>query len=237
MTAGRRLVYVTTLIASMASAPLARADERILQLGGGIAFDALGSYDLGAELGGASRHSDLGPGTLGAVLQAGVLVTRDLTLGGEARIAVGGLVGTDERYFGTREQIGSTLSVDAKLNVGWTAARRGPWAGQLGADIGIERMIESTGAGSVHLEAIVGGPWVGLALGHVVLQLRGDVHVPVHGLISDQASGDPRGAFYSGGVRLLYVFGVGPRIGPRIDPSVGPPAPPAPYTGPPGALP
>lgn len=206
------LIRVAVVLVALA-ATSAHADRRLIEIGGGIAFDALGSYDVGKELGGAAVHDDLGPGTLGAYAMGGVWLTPALSLGLEGTLSIGGLVHTDERYFGGRSTVGSTLTVSSKLVAGWRGLERGHLAGRAGIDVGAERMSEATGAGSVHLDSIVGGPWLGVELGRfVVVQLRADLHVPVRAEITGQGHGDPSGVVWSGGVRVAVVFGVGPRL-------------------------
>lgn len=194
------------------AATTADADRRLLEIGGGIAFDALGHYDVGKELGGDAVHDDLGPGTLGVYVTGSAWIAPRWSLGLEGTLSVGGLVKTDERYFGGRSTVGSTLTVSSKLVAGWRGLELGRFAGRVGADLGVERMSEATGAGSVHLDSLVAGPWLGVELGRFVLvQLRADLHVPVRAEISDQADGDPSGVFWSGGVRVAVQFGVGPK--------------------------
>lgn len=184
----------------------------MFEIGGGIAFDALGRYDVGKELGGAAVHDDLGPGTLGVYATGSVWLAPRWSIGLEGTLSIGGLVRTDERYFGGRSNVGSTLTVSSKVVAGWRGLEHGRLAGRAGVDLGVERMSEASGAGSVHLDAIVGGPWLGVELGRfVMVQLRADLHVPVRAEISDQADGDPSGVVWSGGVRVAVQFGVGPR--------------------------
>src|SRR5262245_52173062 len=93
------------LIVSTASAESMHA----IELGGGLDFAILGSYDVGESLGGMAERNDLGPGTLGLFVIVEVPVAPALRIGGEAGLAAGGLVRTDERYFGMASDVGSTL--------------------------------------------------------------------------------------------------------------------------------
>lgn len=190
----------------------ARADDRPLELGAGVSLDLLGKYDVGAHLGSAPRGNDLGPATLGGFVYGGARVGPELVVGAEAGLAIGGLVRTDERYFGGRSALGASLNVNAKLVLGWIGPREGTRRWRVGGDLGLERLVESTEAGSVTLDAAVGGPWFGVELGdHVVLQLRTDIHAPITANIGDYLTGDPGGVFYSVGVRALFVLGAGAR--------------------------
>jgi hypothetical protein len=204
-------------------------DRRLVELGAGAAFDVLGSYDVGNRLGGAAVRNDLGPGTLGVYVAGGIWLTEAVIVGVEGTLSVGGLVRTDQRYYGEASNVGSTSTVSSKLTAGWRGLQHGRIAGRAGTDAGIERMSEATGAGFVHVDSIVGGPWIGVELGkHIVVQLRADLHVPIRAEISKQSSGDPSGVFFSGGVRAAFVFGVGPRLrtsaGTRAAPSAAPAA-------------
>ncbi len=206
-----RMLRIAIVLVALATA--AHAERRMIEIGGGVAFDVLGTYDVGKELGGAAVHDDLGPGTLGVYAAGGLWLTPALTVGIEGTLSVGGLVRTDERYFGGRSTVGSTLTVSSKLVAGWRGLERGHLAGRAGIDVGAERMSEATGAGSVHLDSIVGGPWLGVELGRfVVVQLRTDLHVPVRAEITGQSHGDPSGVVWSGGVRVAVAFGVGPTL-------------------------
>ena len=206
-------------------------DRRLIELGAGASFDVLGSYDVGKGLGGTAVRNDLGPGTLGIYLTGGLWLTHEIVLGIEGTLSIGGLVRTDERYFGASNNIGSTLTLSSKVVGGWRGLERGRLAGRAGVDAGMERMSEATGSGSVRVDAIVAGPWIGVEVGrHVVVQLRADLHVPVRAEISHQSSGDPSGVFWTGGVRAAFVFGVGPRLrtsdGTRAAPFAAPAATP-----------
>lgn len=196
----------------LAASSVAAADDRRFEVGGGSSLDVLGSYDVGEGLGRPAMRSDLGPATLGVFGYGGIWLTDAMTVGVEGTLSIGGLVRTDERYFAGRSNVGSTLTVSSKVIAGWLVLTRGWLAGRAGLDVGAERLSEATGAGSVHVDAIVGGPWIGADLGrHVIVQLRADVHVPVRAEISGQAHGDPSGVFGSAGLRVAYVVGLGHR--------------------------
>ena len=195
-------------------AGVARADHRrLVELGAGLSVDVLGSYDVGKALGGPAVRNDLGPATLGVFVSGGLWLTEAVTVGLEGTLAIGGLVKTDERYFGQTSNVGSSLTVSGKLVVGWRGLERGNLAGRAGVEAGVERMSEATGPGSVHLDSIVAGPWLGVDIGHfVTVQLHADLHVPVRAEITHQESGDPSGVFWSAGVRAAFTFGVGPKV-------------------------
>lgn len=189
----------------------AAAGERRFELGAGLGLDALGAYDVGEALGGPSVRDDLGPATFGFFFQGAVLVTSALSVGADATIAFGGLVRTDERYFGEHSATGSTVTASARGRLGWRPVVRPGLEAWVGVSAGMERMSEATGLGSVKLDSVVVGPWVGVALGAgFVVQLAAELHVPVHGEIGDEA-GDPTGAFVSGGIRLAWLYGFGRR--------------------------
>lgn len=220
---------IAILAVVLVSSPALADDRRQIELGVGLAFDVLGGYDVGKELGGPAVRSDLGPATLGVYVSGGIWISPTTLVGLEGTLAVGGLVRTDERYFETNSNVGSTLTVSSKLVAAWRFLERGKLAARAGLDAGIERMSEATSPGSVHLDSLVGGPWIGLDLGRFVqVQLRVDLHFPVRASISKQASGDPSGAFASAGVRVAFVFGVGPRLrtsaGSQAAPSAAPAA-------------
>jgi hypothetical protein len=182
--------------------------EADVEFGGGVDFTALGSFDVGESLGRMAERNDLGPATLGVFVTADVAVGSGVRLGGEAGIAIGGLVRTDERYFGNSSDIGSTLAVWLRGKVGWTALARPGKRVRLGGLLGIERLAEATPLGSVHLDSAVLGPWAALLIGRgVVAEVHADVHIPYRGNIGDQ-NGDPDGTFFGAGVRLAYVFGI-----------------------------
>jgi hypothetical protein len=183
--------------------------EAAFELGGGVDYTVLGSYDLGKALGEPAERSDLGPGTLGVVVTGDARVAPALRLGLEAGIAVGGLVKTDERYFGGSSNVGSTSTAWLRSKLGWTASTSPRLRLRVGGGVGIERMAEATGSGSVHLDSLVAGPWAALVIGRgLVAELRGDLHAPLRGKIDDRR-GNPDGVFFGAGVRLAYVFGIG----------------------------
>ncbi|MBL0220130.1 MAG: hypothetical protein IPQ07_40460 [Myxococcales bacterium] len=203
---------VTALALLMLTTTAAQADDRRFEVGGGTSFDLLASYDVAEGLGRPATGNDLGPGTLGFFGYGGFWITDALVVGIEGELAIGGLVRTDEHYFGSRSNVGSTLTVSSKLLAGARVLERGWVSGRVGGELGAARMSEATGEGSVHLDAIVAGPWIGVDLGrHVMVQLSGDLHVPVRAEISNQVHGDPSGVFLSGGVRVVYVVGLGHR--------------------------
>ena len=189
----------------------AEDDEAAFELGGGIDFTLLGSYDLGEGLGDPPERSDLGPGTLGVVVTGDARLSPALRLGVEAGIAVGGLVRTDERYFGGPSDVGSTATVWVRGRLGSTVMTRPGLRLRVGGGLGLERMSEATSGGSVRLDSLVAGPWAALLIGRgLVAELHGELHAPLRGEI-DYRSGDPDGLFFGGGVRLAYVFGIGSR--------------------------
>jgi len=186
-------------------------DEALFELGGGIDFTVLGSYDVAQGLGDPAERNDLGPGTLGVVLTGDVRIAPAIRLGAEAGIAIGGLVRTEERYFGSSSTVGSTATVWIRSKLGWTAIHRPGMGLRIGGGLGLERMSEATGAGSVQLDSIVAGPWAALLIGRgLIAELHGDLHAPYRGQIGDR-SDNPDGVFLAAGVRLSYVFGFGRR--------------------------
>jgi hypothetical protein len=190
----------------MLSAGVAAADDRA-ELGGGIDFTMLGTYDVGEALGGPAERNDLGPGTLGVFVGLDVPVA-PVRIGVDAGIAIGGLVRTDDRYFGGTSDVGSTLAVWLRGKVGWSPRARI----RIGGAVAVERFVEATGAGSVKLSSVVAGPWASIRLGRGVLaEVHADVHVPYRASIGDAMSGDPDSVFVGAGVRLGYVFDVGGR--------------------------
>ncbi len=185
--------------------------EAAFEIGGGIDYTMLGSYDVGEGLGDPPERNDLGPGTLGVVVTGDARVAPALRLGVEAGIAVGGLVRTEERYFGSSSDVGSTSTVWVRPKLGWTAITSPGLRLRTGAGVGLERMSEATGAGSVHLDSLVAGPWAALVIGRgLIAELHGELHVPLRGEIDDR-SGNPKGVFFGAGLRLAYVFGIGLR--------------------------
>jgi hypothetical protein len=202
-------VAVAVLIALATGRADAGPDGSLVELGGGIDFTVLDSFDVGESLGGPTERNDLGPGTLGVFVAADLRVVPALRVGGEAGIAIGGLVRTDERYFGGRNDVGSTLTAWLRSKVGWTALPVPGMSVRVGGALGVERMAEATGAGSVHLDSIVAGPWASLVVGSgLVAEVHADLHAPYHGRIGDD-TGNPDGLFFGAGIRLAYMFGLG----------------------------
>jgi hypothetical protein len=183
--------------------------EAAFELGAGVDFTMLGTYDVGEGLGDPAERSDLGPGTLGVLVSADARIAPALRLGAEAGIAIGGLVRTDERYFGGSSNVGSTSTVWVRSKLGWTAIVSPGMRLRVGGGLGLERMAEATGSGSVHLDSLIAGPWAALIIGRgLVAEVHGELHAPFRGEIGDR-SGDPDGLFFGAGVRLAYVFGLG----------------------------
>jgi hypothetical protein len=183
--------------------------EAAFELGAGVDFTMLGEFDVAEGLGDPAERSDLGPGTLGVLVSADARVAPALRLGAEAGIAIGGLVRTDERYFGGSSDVGSTSTVWVRSKLGWTAIVSPGVRLRVGGGLGLERMAEATGSGSVHLDSLIAGPWAALIIGRgLVAEVHGELHAPFRGEIGDR-SGDPDGLFFGAGVRLAYVFGLG----------------------------
>jgi hypothetical protein len=181
--------------------------EPRFEIGGGVGFAALGSYDVGAELGGPAGGNDLGPGTLGFFVTGDVQLA-PVRLGIDAGLAIGGLVRTDERYFGGQSNVGSTATVWLRSRLAWTAVTARRVRLRLGGTLGVERMSEATGAGGVQVDSLLAGPSAALVIGRgLVLEVHADLHSPFRAAIGDD-DGNPTGAFYSAGVRVAYVFGV-----------------------------
>jgi len=196
------------------SAGLARADGRPYELGAGLTMSVLGPYDLAAHLKRpelAASGNDLGPGSLGGFVHVGARLPSELTLGAEAALSIGGLVGTDERYLGGRSPVGATLTLEARLSAMAIGGRGAGWVARLGGTLGLERMVEATDGGSVSIDSLVGGPAFGVELGRIAFQLRGDIHMPLRATIGDLVAGDPSGAFFSVGARIAVVLEAGPR--------------------------
>jgi len=209
MSVSRTALPVLIAAALCMTAGRAHADGSFLELGGGIDFTVLGSFDVGESLGGPEERSDLGPGTLGPFVAADLRVAPTVRIGAEAGIAIGGLVKTDERYFGSTSNVGSTSTVWLRAKVGWTALPVPGMSVRIGGAAGVERMAEATGAGSVHLDSIVTGPWASLVIGSgFVAEVHADLHAPYHGRIGDD-TGNPDGLFYGAGIRVAYMFGLG----------------------------
>lgn len=59
-------------------------------------------------------------------------------------------MGTDECYFSGSSTVGSTLTVWGKA-AGWAAVRGRTMTMELGASVGVERLSEATGLGSLYL--------------------------------------------------------------------------------------
>jgi hypothetical protein len=202
----RLTALVVVVAVALAMAPVdAAGDEARFQLGGGVDFSLLGSYGVAEGLGRSPAGDDLGPGTLGVFLVGDALVAPALRLGLEAGIALGGLVRTDEKYFGGQSDVGSTSTVWAAARLGWTAVASRAVHLRVGARLALERLSEASGAGSVRLDAIAAGPAVALVYRGLAAELHGEVHAPFRGQIGDD-SGDPDGAFLSAGLRLAYLF-------------------------------
>lgn len=203
------VIVAVALASSRAHADPGYQDEAAFEIGGGIDFSMLGSYDVGEGLGDRAERNDLGPGTLGVVITGDAQIAPALRLGGEAGIAIGGLVRTDERYFGGSSDVGSTATVWLRSKLGWTALATPGLRLRIGGGLGLERMSEATGAGSVRLDSVVAGPWAALVIGRgLVAEVHAEAHAPLRGEIGDR-DGDPDGGFVSAGVRLAYVFGIG----------------------------
>jgi hypothetical protein len=205
----RRIASIcTTLLVALVVHPAGVAAAPSFELGGGLVVDALGSYDVGEALGGEPAGNDLGPGRLGGFVYGGIVAGPSIAAGLEGGAALGGLVGTDERYFGGRSNVGSTLSAWLRTTGAWKVrlGAGGRMYARAGVGAGIERLAESTGAGGVHVDSIIAGPWVGLDVGAgITVQLHADLHVPVSAGIDDM-EGDPDGSFVSGGVRVAYLL-------------------------------
>jgi hypothetical protein len=208
----RHLGCAVLALAAASSVAVAEPRRPAVELGGGIDFTMLGSFDVGKSLGGMAERSDLGPGTLGVFVILDLPVSDQAIIGAEAGIAVGGLVKTDERYFGMRASVGSTLTVWLRAKAGWSVGSSSGPRARVGAAVGVERLSEATGLGSVRLDALVAGPWLALPLGRgITAELHADIHIPYRGNIGDDMRGDPSGTFLGGGARINYVFGLGRR--------------------------
>jgi hypothetical protein len=193
---------------SAATATHAAAERSSIELGGGLDVTALGSYDLGAALGTGAQRDDLGPATVGVFVAADFPFAETATVGAEGGIAFGGLVKTDERYFGERNMIGSTVTAWARARAKVALRPRL----LVGASAGIARLAESTRAGNVRVDTLVAGPTLAVPLGHgFAAELHADLNIPFRASIGDVRSGDPTGTFFAAGLRLAYTFGIGGR--------------------------
>jgi len=203
---------LSTFVVLLAMPSLLHAEDRLVELGGGVSFDALGSYDVGHALGLAGTGEDLGPATLGMLLGMGLRPTDALTVSVRGEVAVGGLVGTDERYWGSHETVGSTLTVRAGAGADYRVLERGRLRLSVGGQALVERLSESTGLGFVHVDALALGPILVLGWGPSFrVQLQPLLHLPWAAEIQNRASGQPGGMFVSGGLQLLWFGGLGTR--------------------------
>lgn len=203
----------SALILSTIGNDLAHADANGLPIdvGGGVRLNALGTYDVGKEVGREALRNDLGPATLGVEVFAGFRPMNRLRIAGEFGLAIGGLVKTDERYFGTSSNVGSTLTATAKASVGYSIGHSQNLRYRLGAVAGVERLSEATGPGYVRLDTVTGGVWfeVGTAGGWSA-QVRAEVHKPTNASIQGQVEdASPTGHFSTIGVGAAYSFSLG----------------------------
>ena len=184
--------------------------KRSIDIGTSVRFNSLGSYDVGKALDMSSDGNDLGPGTLGLELFAGFSPVPKLRLSAEFGIAIGGLVGTDERYFGSSSETGSTISASAKVSAGFELGKLGSLPYSVGAVFGTERLSESTGLGFVRLTALTAGAWLEVAAkSGWSLQVRAELHKPYSASIEGQVEdGSPSGQFTSLGVAGAYRFDI-----------------------------
>jgi hypothetical protein len=133
----------------------AAADEVYLRADGDLRF-AVGELDLAEQAGQEpSGESDLSPGMLGLTLGLG-LDTGDVAIGAEAGIYVGGLnLGEiEERYFGSTDQVGSSLTVLAGLAGTYRRPLREALdlTGRVG--LGYARLAASSGAGNARVDTV-----------------------------------------------------------------------------------
>lgn len=182
-----------------------------VDIGAGVRLNAQGTYDVGKEVGIGALRNDLGPATLNFEGFAGLRPTTRLRIAGEFGIGIGGIVKTDERYFGDRSNVGSTITLSAKASVGYSLGYTQFWRYRAGAVAGVERRSDATGFGFVRLDTGTVGSWleVGTA-GGWSLQLRAELHKPYHAEIQGRiVDSSPSGHFSTIGMNGAYTFSVG----------------------------
>tara|TARA_R110002073_G_scaffold303128_1_gene471126 strand:+ start:83207 stop:83851 length:645 start_codon:yes stop_codon:yes gene_type:complete len=205
---------LVTILLSLAHPMHAAADSNEgmpADIGASVRMNALGTYDVGKELGGGALRNDLGPATLGFEVFAGIRPTNKLRIAGEFGLAIGGLVKTDERYFGSQSSVGSTTTVSAKASVGYSLGYTKLLRYRAGMVAGVERLSESSGSGYVRLDSVTGGAWFEVGTqGGWSLQLRAEMHLPHSASIQGQVEdASPGGSFSTIGVSGAYSFSLG----------------------------
>lgn len=162
--------YLTAMVAIaviLATGGSARANRFVLGTGAELSFGAIGSVNIGDQVGVASDGgNDLTGRQLGVVISAGI-VHGPLSGAIEAGLGIGGLdqSAIEQRYYGTsNEQVGGVPVVRLGAVGRYTHPVRGAWAPMVELGAGWQRLAASSPAGSAHLDTLYVEPAGGVSV-------------------------------------------------------------------------
>ncbi len=222
----RFVALAAFLLAPAAAGDPARRVEGLA--GAGLGFRHLTELDLAAEAeaDGFGAGSDTSDGAMTFDLGGGVLLPFWVEIAASGRIGFGGLSlgGVEDRYFGTREEVGSAITAGADASARFAPPLLPDLRLLVGPAVGFTRLSASSSAGLARVDLLGVGFDLGarhrvqtisrVVDGHIQLVLSFRRELPQSlrverssddTLFTGTGGGDD--ALYSYGVSVGYVFG------------------------------